>query len=719
MKSSALLCLFSLLFSQILSSQVESNFYPEGNARATIASMTADFKAQNKRDMPSFDVQAMLREDEQRAKSETPRPYRFGKGFDTNINVSLAKDGEETQEGRSWSMEFYSRGAISINFVLERLNLAKGAELYLINESETMTYGPLTSMNNKIDGVFLTDLIFGERVTMYVTEPLDVKESSSFTIKRVVHAYRGLSAGEMTGGTPGASEACNNDLACFAAWMQPGRSEALILLSNGNEHCSGCLLTTTDNAFRPFFLTAFHCADSNQNDVLSAGERNNAEDWMYKFGFRQVSCTSTNFHYNWTTTNGATFRAGWGNTDFLLMELQSTSVVSYSGNVTFAGWDRRANTPTSGASIHHPAGDMTKISIENNAFQTSNWGGVNNHWLVNFDDGVVQHGSSGSPIFNQNQRVVGQLHGNQNYNPFNTYCNQPRGEYGRFNLSWTGGGTNDTRLSNWLDPCGTGAQTTNTILAPYLNSYSSIGCTAKSYTVYNLPAGSTISWSNSSNLTRVSSQGSNPASFKANGTGSAWVRATVTPPNGCGNSYVINSNTTAAGGTTITISISGPDYHGWIIAQASGGSGTHTWTLNGSTTWTSTSTTTSRYVGCYGGYLTVQAAGNCGPGSGGTGIPSGCSGGGFYFSVYPNPSNDEINIAQVHQQKNSSSTPILSLSNALTLSVYNMSGQLLKSVRKDGGRETFSMNVADLKKGNYILKITGKGIDETHQVIVE
>jgi hypothetical protein len=33
--------------------------------------------------------------------------------------------------------------------------------------------------------------------------------------------------------------------------------------------------------------------------------------------------------------------------------------------------------------------------------------------------------------------------------------------YGRFNVSWTGGGTNSTRLSNWLDAGNTGATAIN------------------------------------------------------------------------------------------------------------------------------------------------------------------------------------------------------------------------------------------------------------------
>ena len=56
-----------------------------------------------------------------------------------------------------------------------------------------------------------------------------------------------------------------------------------------------------------------------------------------------------------------------------------------------------------------------KISFEENQFQVSSWGGVDNHWLLYFDDGVVEHGSSGSPILNQDRRVVGQLHGNHEY----------------------------------------------------------------------------------------------------------------------------------------------------------------------------------------------------------------------------------------------------------------------------------------------------------------
>ncbi|SDC01507.1 T9SS type A sorting domain-containing protein [Williamwhitmania taraxaci] len=58
-------------------------------------------------------------------------------------------------------------------------------------------------------------------------------------------------------------------------------------------------------------------------------------------------------------------------------------------------------------------------------------------------------------------------------------------------------------------------------------------CTSgATYTVSNLPAGCTVSWSGSSNLTLSSASGSS-ATFVANGSGDGWVQATLSSE--CGN----------------------------------------------------------------------------------------------------------------------------------------------------------------------------------------
>lgn len=251
---------------------------------------------------------------------------------------------------------------------------------------------------------------------------------------------------------------------------------------------------TTDLSFKPYLQTAYHTIDINENGILSNAEIAAVQNGTFKFNYKYTTCGGSTITQTYTY-NGATIKAYNSPTDFALLELVSSVSNNYA--LTWLGWDRSSSIPTSGTAIHHPQGTPMKISYEYNSFSSCDYNssGVYNHWLVYFDDGVVKHGSSGSPILNQNKRVVGQLHGNDQYNYKLSYCIQPRAQYGKFNLSWTGGGTNSTRLSNWLDPVGTN-QTT-------INSCHPIGsiigdnfiCSYKDYYINNLPSGYTVSWS--------------------------------------------------------------------------------------------------------------------------------------------------------------------------------------------------------------------------------
>ncbi|MGO4776418.1 proprotein convertase P-domain-containing protein, partial [Lysobacter sp. 2RAB21] len=88
------------------------------------------------------------------------------------------------------------------------------------------------------------------------------------------------------------------------------------------------------------------------------------------------------------------------------------------------------------------------------------WGGgagtthLNVQWQPT--GGVTEPGSSGSPLYSPEKRVIGQLHGGP------SSCSATGADrsdyYGRVFTSWTGGGTASTRLSNWLDAGNTGAQ---------------------------------------------------------------------------------------------------------------------------------------------------------------------------------------------------------------------------------------------------------------------
>ncbi|NJO87804.1 MAG: T9SS type A sorting domain-containing protein [Chloroflexia bacterium] len=167
-----------------------------------------------------------------------------------------------------------------------------------------------------------------------------------------------------------------------------------------------------------------------------------------------------------------------------------------------------------------------KISFDNDQANEGNWvGGDNNHWVVEFDDGVVEHVSSGSPLFDQDRRIVGQLHGNDEYNDNLDYCVQERAQYGQFSESWNGGNSVGTSLRTWLtnDP---NIWRTNTIVFPQITGTRYLCSEGWNYSITNLPAGSTVSWNASNNIT-INSNGFASSSVTHE---TGWIEATITNP---------------------------------------------------------------------------------------------------------------------------------------------------------------------------------------------
>ena len=102
------------------------------------------------------------------------------------------------------------------------------------------------------------------------------------------------------------------------------------------------------------------------------------------------------------------------------------------------------NTPDTPVCIHHPSGDIKKIT-----FDYDNAVSAGNYWDINqWEDGTTEPGSSGSPLFDGNsKRIVGQLYGGTASCTSITYDT-----YGKTSVSWNNG------LSTYLDPNNSGLQ---------------------------------------------------------------------------------------------------------------------------------------------------------------------------------------------------------------------------------------------------------------------
>jgi hypothetical protein len=395
--------------------------------------------------MPPVNVDSVIQAEAKLG--NTPRPFQFGYAIDVDIDLKkLGTLKHLSDGGKLWLLKIHSKDAFSINLIYDRFTLSKGSRFFVYNEDRTMVLGAFTpEVSNNSYNEFATDLIQGNTIVLEYYEP-NGSDGGIINVSKVIHGYINTFSSGL-----GLSGACNIDVNCPLGnnWIYEKRAVSLILVNNGTAHCSGSLINNTAQDGKPYYLTANHCANTNGPQPST---------WIFRFKYWRPNCGSGNPDPNlWKSILGANIRARHVNTDFLLLELFTTPPVDF--NLYYAGWDRTSIPAQVATGIHHPSGDAMKISYAANPATFFAWNpalGLT-HWRVNFNEGTAEHGSSGSPLFNQARRVVGQLHGNSAYNRLLPYCEQRQIEYGRFDLSWTGGGTNDTRLSNWLHPFNTPA----------------------------------------------------------------------------------------------------------------------------------------------------------------------------------------------------------------------------------------------------------------------
>ena len=59
------------------------------------------------------------------------------------------------------------------------------------------------------------------------------------------------------------------------------------------------------------------------------------------------------------------------------------------------------------------------------------------------------------------------------------------------------------------------------------------------------------------------------------------------------------------------------------------------------------------------------------------------------------------------------------ITGSITVQIVNVSGSIVKSAKMEGGKSNYSMNVADLKNGIYIVRATGKNINMVSKIIIQ
>lgn len=386
--------------------------------------------------MPSVDNNSLLSENE----NYDSESYDFAKEFDFAINIKESSVIDSISEGFLYRCAIESPTAFSIHLVFSNFHIPIGAKLFLYDESAEQILGAFTSNNNKESSIFAVAPIFSDRIIIEYFEPYYAEFEGSVEVGQIYHGYIDISEDVVSS----LAGTCEVDINCSEGDNWQTEKKAVCRIIFGTGACSGALINNTNYDGTPYFLTANHCISTEED----------AQKCIFYFNYENKTCgvQSTS---SVQTLSGATLKATSTNTDFTLLKM--LEVPNINCQPYYAGWDRNISHGEGGVGIHHPKSLPKKISTYEMAPKLHSC--RDNFYLIDewveteHGHGVTEGGSSGSPLFNNNHRIIGQLYGG--CYGHNDNCNDPSNDYsiyGKFYLSWDSGNSAATRLKDWLDP---------------------------------------------------------------------------------------------------------------------------------------------------------------------------------------------------------------------------------------------------------------------------
>lgn len=410
---------------------------------------------------PSIDKSYYLQQDIDMV--EGASPLRMGITRTVDIEASFADGGYRvvTIDGNLdvavGVLKVSSPGATFQSLWFSSFDLPKGGRLFIYDEDKQHVFGAFTYQNRQPDGTFYTQPIPGSvcfvEYQVPVSEIAKYRTLPLFRIGRINQGYKdiysdNLSTKDHIGYSKGH---CHIDVACELgdSWRDQIRSvvEIYTLTTGGGYLCSGALVNNTANDKAPYVLSAYHCQDVHDSII----------GHTFFFNYQASSCGADDAPIDQTVIGGTTL-AKWGESDFWLVRLNEPIPDAY--QPYYAGWSRAVvDQPGIGCGIHHPGGDIKKISFPYRIQLAA--GNYSRFYRVDWTPtkGVVEQGSSGSPIFNSDGLVIGQL-----WAAFGSVsCEDASGYsmYGRIASSWNGNGQASGSLLHWLDPLYKGVSTCN------------------------------------------------------------------------------------------------------------------------------------------------------------------------------------------------------------------------------------------------------------------
>lgn len=390
-------------------------------------------------------------------------PQQIGYTVDTLINPENSGVWTKCESTgyKIWRLALQTDHLVGISLFFDHFTPGDGSRVYVYSADSEQHIGAFTNQSLAGTGPFAMQAVYTQKLIIQLEVPLAGKTFSTFTISEIGFVDEDVNK------SFGSSGPCNVNVNCSEGdnWQLQKNGITRIQVKQGNNlyRCSGSLVNNTRFDFTPYLLTAHHCGNlSSEADYAQ---------WIFDFGYEAPGCNNPPLEPAKLSLTGAQLIAHSpghvsATSDFKLLLLNQVVPDHY--QPFFNGWNRQNSISNTGVGIHHPSGDIKKISTYttqpiSTAFSSSVADEDQAYWRLSWSEtenghGVTEGGSSGSPLFDADGRIVGALTGGS------ASCSNPFAPdyYGKFSFSWDANGdTPDRQLQPWLDPEHTGLMQLN------------------------------------------------------------------------------------------------------------------------------------------------------------------------------------------------------------------------------------------------------------------
>lgn len=411
--------------------------------------------------MPPFDLAEQLRLDSLEA-TGLRNGFRFAYKFVTDYTPENSGVHFTLSDGtKVWRLGIRSEGALSLNIMFSKYHLPEGARVFLYNSDQSEVLGSFNHLNNSERGILPVAPIQGDELIIEYQEPAKTAFPGKLAVGEVNHGYRNLRLSEPQ--PDFAAFRCMPVIACYqdstTRYDAIERSVVLMII-NGTTGCTGTLVNNTANDGKPYLLTASHCLN-NQFQIKNPDYEEVAGNIVCYFNYNSPQCSPVEPGRTDQTIASAHFRAVNESTDMALLELQDTPPADY--RAYYAGWNALDAGTAPYTCIHHPGGSLKRLNLAEGNVELTTYKiqvtdfNENSHWKVaRWATGCTAGGSSGSPLFDSDNRIIGGLTGGASscLNPVEDF-------FFSIQKSWSEPADSSKQLKYWLDPIGVTARSCN------------------------------------------------------------------------------------------------------------------------------------------------------------------------------------------------------------------------------------------------------------------